>query len=255
MTAFKAGRVVAPLNFAAAGFDSGQAHIEVLKECEEDTDGVGTTADASRDFVGQATFFFENLAAALLADHAVEVAHHHRKGMRTESRADNVVSGAHVGNPVAHSLVDRFFKRSLASGHTAHFRTTEAHTIDIERLTSHVLLAHVDDTFEAHLGAHRGSSDTMLPGTGLGDDTFLTHPLRQEGLAESVVDLMCAGMEKVFALQIDFGPAAVLRQTVSIVQIGRAAGELAKLVIQLFLKFRVFTRRVIGLGQLEERSH
>ena len=44
----------------------------------------------------------------------------------------------------------------------------------------------------------------MLAGTRLGDDAALAHSLRQQNLSEGIVDFVRAGVEQVFALQIDF---------------------------------------------------
>ena len=44
----------------------------------------------------------------------------------------------------------------------------------------------------------------MLSGSGFGDDPLLAHALYQQGLAEAVVDFVGAGVEEVFALEIDF---------------------------------------------------
>ena len=41
----------------------------------------------------------------------------------------------------------------------------------------------------------------VLAGAGLSDDSLLTHAHGQERLAHGVVDLVCAGMRKVFPLQ------------------------------------------------------
>ena len=43
----------------------------------------------------------------------------------------------------------------------------------------------------------------MLTGAGLGDDPSLAHPLREYSLAERVVDLVGAGVQQVFALEVD----------------------------------------------------
>ena len=42
----------------------------------------------------------------------------------------------------------------------------------------------------------------MLPGSGLGDDAALAEPPRQHRLAERVVELVCAGVEEILALQV-----------------------------------------------------
>ena len=45
-------------------------------------------------------------AMRLAADHGLEVANHHRIGVRTEDRTENVVGRSDIGDPVAERLVD-----------------------------------------------------------------------------------------------------------------------------------------------------
>ena len=47
----------------------------------------------------------------------------------------------------------------------------------------------------------------MLASAGFGDDAPLSHAFRQKALAERIVDLVCASVEKVFTLQVDLRPA------------------------------------------------
>ena len=47
----------------------------------------------------------------------------------------------------------------------------------------------------------------MLPCAGLGDDAMLAHALDQQRLSQAVVDLVGAGVEQIFALEIDFRAA------------------------------------------------
>ncbi len=77
----------------AAGFDADQLHAFVFDERVEDADGVAAAADAGEDGIGQAAFGFENLAARFVADHAMEIAHHHRIRMRAERGAEQIVRG------------------------------------------------------------------------------------------------------------------------------------------------------------------
>ena len=84
-----------------------------------------------------------------------------------------------------------------------HLRAQQAHAEDVEALAAHVLLAHVDDAFEAEQRADGGGGDAMLARAGLGDDALLAHAARQQRLAEAVVDLVRAGVQQVFALEID----------------------------------------------------
>ena len=50
----------------------------------------------------------------------------------------------------------------------------------------------------------------MLTRAGFGDDALLSHALGEQSLAEAVVDLVRAGVQQVFALQIDLRAAQFL---------------------------------------------
>ncbi len=65
--------------------------------------------------------------------------------------------------------------------------------------------------------------DAVLPRTGLGDDAALSEPNGEERLADRVVDLVCPGMEQVFALEQD--SLAGGRETRRLVERRRAPGE------------------------------
>ena len=68
-------------------------------------------------------------------------------------------------------------------------------------------LAHVNDTFHAVAGGHCGRCDTVLAGTGLGDDARLAHAFGQHGLADAVIHLVGTGVVEVFTLQVDLSAA------------------------------------------------
>ena len=50
----------------------------------------------------------------------------------------------------------------------------------------------------------------MLPRAGLGDHAMLAHALDQQRLPQAVVDLVRAGVQQVFALQINLRAAQFL---------------------------------------------
>ena len=64
---------------------------------------------------GSRPFRLEHLRARLVADHALEVAHHHRIGVRAGRRADAVEGVGDVGHPVAQaSFIASFSVRAPA---------------------------------------------------------------------------------------------------------------------------------------------
>ena len=123
--------------------------------------------------------------------------------MRSNHRADQVVARIDRRHPIAKGLADRVLERARAGRHGAHFGAEQAHTVDVHRLTLHVLFAHVDDALLVEHGAHRGRGHPVLARARLGDDAPLAHALRQQPLADRVVDLVRARVRQVFAFEPD----------------------------------------------------
>jgi hypothetical protein len=117
------------------------------------------------------------------------------------------VGVANVGHPVAHRFADGVLQRAAAGGDANDFRRPAAHAEDVEALPPHVFLAHVDAALHAEEGADGGRGHAVLARAGLGDDAFLAHAPRQQRLAQAVVDLVRAGVEQVFPLEVDLGAA------------------------------------------------
>ena len=103
------------------------------------------------------------------------------------------------------------FSVRRAGADAAHLGAQQAHAVDVQLLAPHVLLAHVDDAFHAEQRAHGGGGHAVLAGAGFGDDAALAHAPRQQALAEAVVDFVRAGVEQVFALEIDLRAAQLAR--------------------------------------------
>ena len=104
------------------------------------------------------------------------------------------------------------------------------HLEDVELLPADVFLAHVDLALQAEEGGGGGRGDAVLAGPGLGDDARLAHALRQQGLADAVVDLVGAGVVQVLALEEDAGAAGLLRQPLGEVQRRRPADVMVQVI-------------------------
>ena len=181
-------------------------HVDgsILEKGIKKADGVGAAADTGHEQIRQALFLFQNLPARLVADDALKIAHHERIGMRAIDRAEDVMGVADVGHPVAHGLVDGLLEGLLAGGDGHDLRAEHFHAIDVERLALAIHFAHVDDAFQAEHGGDGGGGDAVLAGAGFGDDAGLAHAPGEQDLADGVVDFMRAGVEQVFALEINF---------------------------------------------------
>ena len=104
--------------------------------------------------------------------------------MRPEHRAEEIVTVADVGHPVAHRLIDRILQRAAAGRHTLNGRAEQVHAHDIQCLAGHVVGAHVDVAFESEQCTCRGGRNTVLSRAGLGNDACFPHPLREQRLTE-----------------------------------------------------------------------
>ncbi len=193
--------------------------------------------------------------ARFVADDALEIAHHHRIRMRAVGGAENVMRGADVRDPVAHGFVDGFLQGLLPGVHRHDFRAEHFHAIDVQRLPLAIHRAHVDDAFHAEHRADGGGGDAVLARAGLGDDARLAHALGEEDLADGVVDLVRAGVEQVFALEINFRAAEFAREAFGKIKRRGASAKFAQVILQFALKFRVLLRAEIFLLQLLQRMH
>jgi len=92
----------------------------------------------------------------------------------------------------------------------------------------------------------------VLAGPGLGDQPVAAGPFSEQGLPETVVDLVRAAVEQVLALEVDLGVVA-LAQIPCVVQRRRPAGELLEQAAQLGLELVGVRNVVVRRGELLER--
>ena len=165
------------------------------------------------------------------------------------------MSGADVGHPIAHGLVDRLLEGGLASRDGYHFGAEEFHAGHVHRLPLHVGLAHVNDALATEASGHRGRGHTMLARAGFGDDPLFAHAPGEQDLAERVVNLMRASVQQVFAFQVNPGAAELGGQSFREIKRGGPAGEIAQKGGQFLLKSGIVFGASIFVGQLLERGH
>ena len=82
----------------------------------------------------------------------------------------------------------------------------------------------------------------MLPCAGLGDDAMFAHPARKQRLAQGVIDLVRAGVQKVFALQINLCATGMCSQPLRVKQWRWSASVIAQQQIEFAPEILVVSR-------------
>ena len=221
----------------------------------EHAHGVGAAAHAGEDRVGLTSDHLRHLHAQLLAHDGVEVAHHHRVGVRTGDGADDVEGALDVGHPVAHRFVERVLQGLGAALHRHHGGAQQLHAVDVHRLPLDVLGAHVHHALHAEARGHRGRGHAVLARAGLGDDALLAHAPGHQRLADGVVDLVRAGVVEVLALEPDLRAAQMLGQALGVIDRAGAADVVLQLVGELGLERSVVAHAQVFALELVERVH
>ena len=175
--------------------------------------------------------------------------------MRSQHAAQKVMRGADIGHPVAHGFVDGVLQGARTRVHAAHLGAQQLHAEDVQLLPPHVFRPHVNHALHAKERAHGCGRDPVLAGAGFGDDAMLAHASRQQRLPDAVVDLVRAGVQQVFPLQIDLGAAKLLGEPLGQEQRCRTPREIGQQAVELVAKCLVFARHGIGSLEFLQRRH
>ncbi len=175
--------------------------------------------------------------------------------MRAEDGAEKIVRGADVGDPVAHGFVDGVFERAAAGIDADNLRAEHAHAGDVERLALHVFGAHVDDAFEAKMRGDSGRGDAVLARASFRDDARLLHLRSEQALADGVVDFVRAGVEKVFALEVNARAAKMLGKAFGKLQWRGTACEIFQQIVEACLERGVGLGLFVDAFEFEQRHH
>ena len=163
--------------------------------------------------------------------------------------------GFHVGHPVAHGFANCIFQSTAPASHADNLRAQHPHPEDVEALATHVLFAHIDDAFQAKERANRGACHAVLASSGFCDDALFAHAPGEQSLSQAVVDLVRAGVQQVFTLDINLCAARNFAQPLGVIERSRAPGVVREQILELGLKRGIETRFEIRLLQLLERRH
>lgn len=218
-TGGKGGTVAGSVDTVTTGLNTEHLDAGVVGEGVEHADGIGTTANAGDDGVGELAALLQHLLLGLVADDGLEGAHNGGEGVRTNGGADDVVGVGKVDDPVAESLVDGVAEGAAAGLDGDDLGAEKLHAEDVESLATDILGTHEDGAFHAELGADGSGGNTVLTGTGLGDNLLLAESASEEELAESVVDLVRTGVIEILTLQPDVGTTGVLGETLGLVKL------------------------------------
>ena len=112
-----------------------------------------------------------------------------------------------------------------------------------------ILFAHVHITRQTQSGCHRRGRDAMLTSTGFRDDTRLTHALSQQGLPNGIAYLVCTGVIKVFALQINGCTTQGCRHTLCQIKRCGPPDKVSEILVKLFFELWVIFQLGIKLSQ------
>ncbi len=185
----------------------------------------------------------------------MKIPHHHWEGMRSQSRAQDVVSRSRRSDPVSHGFIHGILQRPLARFDRAHLRAAQPHPEDIEGLALHIHRTHINDTFQAELCTSGRRGHAMLARTCFRDDPGLAQSLRQKDLPNDVVDLMGPSVKEVFPLQINPRSAKTLRQLLGEIELCRAPRVVLEKPLDLLIVFRIGPSNLVSFLQIEERRH
>ena len=185
---------------------------------------------------GQALFGGEDLLAGFAADNGLKIANHRRIRMRAENGAEKIVRSANVGDPIAHGFVDGVFQGFAAGLDADDFGAKHAHAGDVEGLASHVFGAHIDGALQAEMRGDSCRGDAVLACAGFRDDARFAHSYSEEALADGVIDFVRAGVQEIFALQINARPAELRSETSGELQRRGTAGKIFQQGFEFGLK-------------------
>src|SRR5579863_2803200 len=239
----------------AGSLDAENLDRGIVEEGVKQPHRIGAAADAGHKRVRQAAFGLLQLRAGLNPDHRLEIAHHHRIGMRPCHGADAVERIVHIGDPIAQRLVHRILERARARLHRDHRGAQHFHADDIGLLPLDVDRSHIDEAFQPEARAQRGGRDAMLAGTGFGDNAPLAHAPGHHDLAEHVVDLVRSGVIELLALEIDFSAAKMFGQPLGEIQRRRPADIVLEIAVHLGMERGIDLGLGISLLQIEDQRH
>ena len=124
---------------------------------------------------------------------------------------------------------------------------------DHQRLSPYVFCAHVNHAAQSKQRANCCRRDAVLACARFRDHTLFSHAPRQQCLAQGVIDLMRASVQKIFAFQVNLRSASVRSQPSRMKQRRRSAGVIAQQLIEFAPEIVVLARARKLFSQLLQR--
>ena len=124
------------------------------------------------------------------------------------------------------------------------------HTGNVGRLLFNVHLPHVDIAFQSEISGSRSQCHAVLPGAGLGDEFLFAQILGQQAFAHAMVQLMGAGVVKIFPLEVDLYVSQKAAEPCAMIYRGRPALKLATDAAQLADKLGAVADALVCIGDL-----
>ena len=94
----------------------------------------------------------------------------------------------------------------------------------------------------------------MLTGAGLGNDAWLAQALGEQRLADTIVDLVGAGVIEILALEVDLRAAETLRPAPGMINGARPSDVMLELVFELGHELGIVAVARVLIAQLIKRT-
>lgn len=214
LSSSQSSRVTVSVNTISSSLNSDESYRQVLGEGVEHSNAVGASSDTSNNNIGKLSAELLELGLGLVSNDGLESTDNSGEGVRTYGGSNDVVGGGESGDPSTKGLVDGITKGASSSLDSNNGGSEKLHTEDVESLTTDVLSPHVDGTLETELSTNSSGGDSMLSGSGLGNDLLLSETTCQKNLSKGVVDLVGSSVVEVLTLQPDLSSSTVLGETV-----------------------------------------
>ena len=160
-----------------------------------------------------------------------------------------------VRRPIANRLAGGVLQRARAAGHWNDLRAEELHTEHVQLLPLDVRRAHEHMALHAEKRRRRRRRHAVLARAGLGNHALLSHTLRENRLSQRVRDLVGAGVEQIFALQINLRLAVMLGEPLRVIEHRRAPRVPLQIAAHLRLEALIVLIFLIGRLQLRQHRH